>query len=280
MDCFRTSKVQERDEGTSYVPNSDEHVKPDLKKKPKSKPKTKKSKVRKISCLEPEVSSLETISEVIEDSTESIQMEVVSTAPNPESEIVDVVPQEVVKSQKKRSRNKRSSGSATPGNPSNKRVASEQLLEEPRSDTPEVNDTDVWNVHWSRLAGLVHAQDIPRILDCSPNTFGLSCRAGKLSKCSNCIATVLSCPFTFCKTVGCKTASHPGMGLHHMSDFDLQQFHDGGQKEYYSMIQSMYQKEMLPSFMYVMLHDKVVRKAKPDGNCTHALRKCVDLYLN
>lgn len=184
------------------------------------------------------------------------------------------------KSKNKRIRSKKRIGSATPGTTSNKRVATQLFLEDPRCDSTDIDDKDVWCVHWSRLASLVSLNEVPRMLDCSPNNFGISCRANKVVNCSDCISTVLSCPFTFCDSVRCENVSHAGMGLHTMSEFNIQSFHDGSFDGYQKLWQDMFKAEVLPSLIYVMLHDRNAKKLKGLNVFASSIRKCVDEYMS
>lgn len=178
----------------------------------------------------------------------------------------------------RKSKRKKVRGSATPGTPSNKKFAESILLEDPRGKTTDFGDEDVWGAHWSQLAGLISAQDVPKILEGQPRSYGISCRADKLLNCSDCISTVLSLPFTSCEAAGCKNANHIIMGLHTMSEFDIQSFHDGKVDILDHLVHSMHKCEVLPSLHYVMLHDRTARKVKPLSTVASSLRKCVDTY--
>lgn len=178
----------------------------------------------------------------------------------------------------RKSKRKKVRGSATPGTPSNKKFAESILLEDPRGKTTELGDEDVWGAHWSSLAGLISAQDVPKILASQPISYGISCRAEKLVNCSDCISTVLSLPFTSCVAVGCKNTNHIFMGLHTMTEIDTQRFHDGDCSNLDSIVSSIHKREMLPSLHYVMLHDRTARKRKPLSTVASSLRKCVDTY--
>lgn len=181
---------------------------------------------------------------------------------------------------KRRTRNKKRIGSATPGNPSNKRVATELFLEDPRGVDTDIGDKDVWCMHWSRLASLISLNEVPKMLEGSPRDFGISCRADKVVKCSDCISTVLSCPFTFCDSVKCENVSHHGMGLHSMSEFDIQSFHDGKFSGYPQLWKDMFNADVIPSLIYVMLHDRNAKKLKPLNVITSSLNKCIDTYMS